>query len=95
MQSVENVSADTLIAATQALCSNPGKGMDVYKCIVAWSYSKYLYSREGSERDFCGRPLIPPQGALTLHWRGTKQNRTVTYMVLKATANDRRKNSSP
>ncbi|GFW90922.1 uncharacterized protein TNCV_2419151 [Trichonephila clavipes] len=35
-----------------------------------------------------------PQGFLSLNWGGTEQNRTVTCMVLKATANDRRKNSS-
>ncbi|GFX39025.1 uncharacterized protein TNCV_3426111 [Trichonephila clavipes] len=36
-----------------------------------------------------------PQGVLPLNWGGTEQNRTVTCMVLKAKANDRRKNSSP
>ncbi|GFS62225.1 uncharacterized protein TNCV_477441 [Trichonephila clavipes] len=35
------------------------------------------------------------QGVLPLSWGGTEQNRTVTCMVLKAKANDRRKNSSP
>ncbi|GFT03885.1 hypothetical protein TNCV_1730691 [Trichonephila clavipes] len=36
-----------------------------------------------------------PQDFLPLNWDGTEQNRTVTCMVLKAKANDRRKNSSP
>ncbi|GFX82220.1 uncharacterized protein TNCV_33281 [Trichonephila clavipes] len=36
-----------------------------------------------------------PQGFLPLNWGGTKSNRTVTCMVLKTKANDRRKNSSP
>ncbi|GFW83341.1 uncharacterized protein TNCV_2544391 [Trichonephila clavipes] len=35
------------------------------------------------------------QGFLPLNWGGTEQNRTVTCMVLKAKANDRRKSSSP
>ncbi|GFW45286.1 uncharacterized protein TNCV_4733941 [Trichonephila clavipes] len=36
-----------------------------------------------------------PQGVLPQNWGGTEQNRTVTYMVLKAKANDRRKNLAP
>ncbi|GFV57645.1 hypothetical protein TNCV_3132331 [Trichonephila clavipes] len=36
-----------------------------------------------------GRPLTLPQGVLPQNWGGTEQNRTVTCMVLKATANDR------
>ncbi|GFX84386.1 hypothetical protein TNCV_4134961 [Trichonephila clavipes] len=36
-----------------------------------------------------------PQGFLSLNEGGTKQNRNITCMVLKAKANDRRKNSSP
>ncbi|GFW21144.1 uncharacterized protein TNCV_2703821 [Trichonephila clavipes] len=32
-----------------------------------------------------------PQGFLPLNWVGTEQKRTVTCMVLKAKANDRRK----
>ncbi|GFY00741.1 uncharacterized protein TNCV_2141331 [Trichonephila clavipes] len=35
-----------------------------------------------------------PQGFLPLNWGRTEQNRTVTCMVFKAKANDRRKNSS-
>ncbi|GFT93608.1 uncharacterized protein TNCV_677441 [Trichonephila clavipes] len=31
-----------------------------------------------------------PQGVLLLNWGGTEPNRTVTCMVLKATANDKR-----
>ncbi|GFW40168.1 uncharacterized protein TNCV_5118511 [Trichonephila clavipes] len=33
-----------------------------------------------------------PQGVLPKNWSGTEQTRTVTCMVLKAKANDRRKN---
>ncbi|GFW82564.1 hypothetical protein TNCV_1794571 [Trichonephila clavipes] len=36
-----------------------------------------------------------PQGFLPLNWGRTEKNRTFTYMVLKAKANDKRKNSSP
>ncbi|GFT61221.1 uncharacterized protein TNCV_1613751 [Trichonephila clavipes] len=36
-----------------------------------------------------------PQGFLPLNWVGTEQNCTVTCIVLKAKANDRRKNSCP
>ncbi|GFX85388.1 hypothetical protein TNCV_3715621 [Trichonephila clavipes] len=36
--------------------------------------------------------LITPQSVLPQNWGGTEQNRTVTSMVLKAKANDRRKN---
>ncbi|GFW24576.1 uncharacterized protein TNCV_2404411 [Trichonephila clavipes] len=35
-----------------------------------------------------------PQVVLPPNWGGTEQNRTVTCMVLKAKANDRRKNLS-
>ncbi|GFX15600.1 uncharacterized protein TNCV_2130881 [Trichonephila clavipes] len=40
-----------------------------------------------------GRPLTLSQGVLPQNWGGTEQNRTVTFMVLKATANDSRKSS--
>ncbi|GFV90967.1 uncharacterized protein TNCV_1248551 [Trichonephila clavipes] len=33
-----------------------------------------------------------PEGVLSLHWSGTEQNRIFIYMVLKAKADDRRKN---
>ncbi|GFV39291.1 hypothetical protein TNCV_1229931 [Trichonephila clavipes] len=39
-----------------------------------------------------GRLIDHPQGVLPQNWGETKQNRTVTCMVLKAKANDRRKN---
>ncbi|GFT55744.1 uncharacterized protein TNCV_4736501 [Trichonephila clavipes] len=69
--------------------------MDVCKCIVPLRHEDTLSSRraacplvwlvEGEER----------RGFLPLNWGGIEQNRTVTCMVLKAKANDRRKNSSP
>ncbi|GFV93637.1 uncharacterized protein TNCV_1989491 [Trichonephila clavipes] len=42
---------------------------------------------EGEER--CETP-DHPQGVLPQNWGGNELNRSVTYMVLKATANDRR-----
>ncbi|GFX31299.1 hypothetical protein TNCV_2061181 [Trichonephila clavipes] len=35
-----------------------------------------------------------PQSVLPQNWGGTEQNRTVSCMVLKAKANDRRKNKA-
>ncbi|GFU17026.1 uncharacterized protein TNCV_2479761 [Trichonephila clavipes] len=76
--------------------------MDVCKCIVPLRHGNNLNSRRAAS------PLVwlvngeekweapdHSQGFLPLNWGGTKQNRTVTCMVLKAKANDRRKNSSP
>ncbi|GFY27629.1 hypothetical protein TNCV_910801 [Trichonephila clavipes] len=37
--------------------------------------------------------IVFAPGFSPLYWGGTEQNRTVTYMVLKATANDSGKNS--
>ncbi|GFX99961.1 uncharacterized protein TNCV_259981 [Trichonephila clavipes] len=76
--------------------------MDVCKCIVPLRHGGTLNSRraashlvwlvEGEERwEAPGHS----QGFLPLNCGGTEQNRTVTSMVLKAKANDRRKNSSP
>ncbi|GFX56177.1 hypothetical protein TNCV_3062631 [Trichonephila clavipes] len=59
---------------------NPGEGMNVCKCIVP--------SRHG---DTLNRPLLSP-GCSSQNWDRTEQNRAITYMVLKAKANDRRKN---
>ncbi|GFY30064.1 uncharacterized protein TNCV_4073771 [Trichonephila clavipes] len=74
---------------------------NVCKCIVPVRHRGTLNSRravstlkglvEGEERwEAPGHP----QGFLPLNWDGTEQNRTVIYMVLKAKASDRRKNSS-
>ncbi|GFU27152.1 uncharacterized protein TNCV_775711 [Trichonephila clavipes] len=72
--------------------------MDVCKCIVPLRHGGTLNSRraanplvwlvEGEER--CEAP-DHPQGFLPLNCGGTEQKRTVTCMVLKAKANDRRK----
>ncbi|GFV52247.1 hypothetical protein TNCV_3778191 [Trichonephila clavipes] len=57
----------------------------------AFKYQK-LELVEGEERwEASGHT----QGFLLLNWGGTEQNRTVTCMVLKAKAKDRRKKSSP
>ncbi|GFU46425.1 hypothetical protein TNCV_1280711 [Trichonephila clavipes] len=42
-----------------------------------------------------GPPPNHPQGVLPQNWGGTEQNRAVTFMVLKATDNDRCKNLVP
>ncbi|GFX11827.1 uncharacterized protein TNCV_2996121 [Trichonephila clavipes] len=71
--------------------------MDVCKCIVPLRHGGTLNSRrdasplvrfvEGEERW-----EVPdhPQGDLPQNWGETELNRSVTCMVLKATANDRR-----
>ncbi|GFY12065.1 uncharacterized protein TNCV_4975651 [Trichonephila clavipes] len=74
--------------------------MDVCKCIVPVRHGVTLNSRrvarplvrlvEGEER---WGPLTFPQGVLPQNWGGIKLNHTVTFMVLKATANDRRTSS--
>ncbi|GFU53232.1 uncharacterized protein TNCV_2952731 [Trichonephila clavipes] len=71
--------------------------MEVCKCIVP--------SRHGGTLNSCraASPLVRlvegeerwevfdhPQSVLPLNWGGTELNRTITCMVLKATANDRR-----
>ncbi|GFV01716.1 uncharacterized protein TNCV_2187241 [Trichonephila clavipes] len=71
--------------------------MDVCKCIVS--------PRHGGTLNSCGAssPLMrfvegedrweaadQPQSVLPLNWGGIEPNRSVTCMVLKATANDRR-----
>ncbi|GFU85104.1 uncharacterized protein TNCV_1553671 [Trichonephila clavipes] len=71
--------------------------MDVCKCIVPSRHEGTLKSRriasplvslvEGEERWEVPKH---PKGVLPQNWAGTKQNRYVTCMVLKATANDRR-----
>ncbi|GFT75801.1 uncharacterized protein TNCV_851101 [Trichonephila clavipes] len=76
--------------------------MEVYKCIVPLRHGGTLNSRraanplvwlvEGEEKWEAPGHIL---GFLPLNWGGTEKNRTVTYMVLKAKANDRRKNSSP
>ncbi|GFW96912.1 uncharacterized protein TNCV_2160471 [Trichonephila clavipes] len=68
--------------------------MDVCKCIVPSWQGGILSSRQATSPlvrlNEGGRPLTLPQGVLPQNWCGTKLNRTVTCMVLKATANDRR-----
>ncbi|GFU78968.1 uncharacterized protein TNCV_308091 [Trichonephila clavipes] len=71
--------------------------MDVCKCIVLLRHGGTLNSRraasplvwlvEGEER---WETSDHHQSVLPLNWGGTEPNRTVTCMVLKATASDRR-----
>ncbi|GFY27635.1 cullin-4A [Trichonephila clavipes] len=82
---------------TLGLGSYPGKYMDVCKCIVPSWHGDTLNSRlaanplvrlvEGEER---WEAPDHPQGVLPQNWGETEQNHSVTCMVLKATANDRR-----
>ncbi|GFX05403.1 uncharacterized protein TNCV_1007251 [Trichonephila clavipes] len=73
--------------------------MDVCKCIVPLRHGGTLNSRPAvspivwlEER---WEALTTPKVFLSLNWGGTEPNRTITCMVLKAKANDRRKNASP
>ncbi|GFT92889.1 uncharacterized protein TNCV_740491 [Trichonephila clavipes] len=75
--------------------------MDVCKCIVPPWHGVTLNSRPTvSPLVMCWwqgmrgeKSLTLPQGVLPQNWGGTELNRTVTCMVLKATANDRRTSS--
>ncbi|GFT31172.1 uncharacterized protein TNCV_3645681 [Trichonephila clavipes] len=76
--------------------------MNVCKCIVPLRHGGTLNSCRAAsplvwlvEGEECWEVPGHPQGFLPLNWGGTEQNRIVTCMVLKAKANDRRKNASP
>ncbi|GFV43643.1 uncharacterized protein TNCV_2679441 [Trichonephila clavipes] len=86
----------TLTVVPLGLGSNPGEDMDICKCLVPSRHGGTLNSRraasplvrlvEGEER---WEAPDTPQGVL-LNWGETELNRSVTCMVLKVTANDRR-----
>ncbi|GFU83108.1 uncharacterized protein TNCV_65771 [Trichonephila clavipes] len=71
--------------------------MDVCKCIVSSQYGGTLNSgratsplvKIGGRGREVGGPC-PHQGVLPENWGETELNRSVTCMVLKTTANDRR-----
>ncbi|GFV00159.1 uncharacterized protein TNCV_4058301 [Trichonephila clavipes] len=69
----------------------------MYGAFAAWGYNRraarlLVWLVEGKERwEAPGHP----QGFLPLNWGGTEQNRTVTCIVLKAKAKNRRKISTP
>ncbi|GFW59927.1 cullin-4A [Trichonephila clavipes] len=79
------------------LGSNPREDMDVCKCIVYSLHGGTLNSRqaatlpvklvEGEER---WEAPYHSQGVLPQNWGETELNHSVTCMVLKATANERR-----
>ncbi|GFW14311.1 cullin-4A [Trichonephila clavipes] len=78
---------------------NPGKGMDVCKCIVPPRHGGTLNSHLAASHlvrlvEEEGKWEVPDhsQGVLPQNWSGTEKNRTVTFMVLIAKANYRRKN---
>ncbi|GFX17823.1 cullin-4A [Trichonephila clavipes] len=76
----------------EGLGSNPGEDMDVCKRLVPLRHGGTLNSRQAATRvKGEERWEVPghPQGFLPLNWGGTKPNRIVTCMVLKAKANDR------
>ncbi|GFX23248.1 uncharacterized protein TNCV_4560301 [Trichonephila clavipes] len=92
----------TLTAGAQGLGSNPGEDMDVCKCKVPLRQGGILNSRRAAsplvwlvEGEEWWEAPSHLQGFLPLIWGETDQNCTVTCMVLKAKANDRRENSSP
>ncbi|GFU56211.1 uncharacterized protein TNCV_712691 [Trichonephila clavipes] len=74
--------------------------MDVCKCIVPLrgtlnsrrAASPLVWLVEGEEM---WKNPGHSQVFLPLNWGGTEKNRTVTYILLKAKANDRCKNSRP
>ncbi|GFT92252.1 uncharacterized protein TNCV_4092891 [Trichonephila clavipes] len=89
----------TLIAVPLGMDLNPVEDMDVCKCIVPSLHGGTLNCHraasplvglvEGEERWVAPSHL---QGVLPQNWGGTQENRSVTYRVLKAKDNDRRKN---
>ncbi|GFW97796.1 uncharacterized protein TNCV_1425591 [Trichonephila clavipes] len=80
-----------------SLGSNPREHMGISKCIVPPLHGSTLNSHraasplvrfaEGEER---WEALDHPQGVLYQNWGETELNRSVTCMVLKTTANNRR-----
>ncbi|GFV22916.1 uncharacterized protein TNCV_2623691 [Trichonephila clavipes] len=86
-----------LTAMPLGLGSNLGEDMDVCKCIVPSRHGVTLNSHraaiplvrlvEGKKRLEAIDPIL---GVLPQNWDETELNRSVTCMVLKATANDRR-----
>ncbi|GFY10200.1 uncharacterized protein TNCV_2628791 [Trichonephila clavipes] len=81
--------------ATSAIKDLLKKWKDVRAMVSEWhpyqaDVSSHKFSREvGGRGREVGGPW-PPQGVLPLNWGETELNRSVTCMMLKATANDRR-----
>ncbi|GFV20415.1 uncharacterized protein TNCV_4141761 [Trichonephila clavipes] len=77
--------------------SYPGEDMDVCKCIVPLRHGDTLNSRLAAnplvrlvEREERWEASDYPQSVLPLNWGGTEPNSSVTCMVLKAAAIDKR-----
>ncbi|GFU93507.1 uncharacterized protein TNCV_947491 [Trichonephila clavipes] len=80
---------------------NPGEDMDVRKCIMSFGHEGTINSHrgasplmklvEGADR---WEALDHPYGTLPQNCGGTESNRTLTYMVLKASVNDKRKSKA-
>ncbi|GFV49328.1 uncharacterized protein TNCV_3630141 [Trichonephila clavipes] len=77
--------------------SNRGEDMDVCKCIVSSRHEGTLNSRRVArtlvrlvEKEERWEAPDHPQDVLPQNWGETELNRSVTCVVLKATANDRR-----
>ncbi|GFV45297.1 uncharacterized protein TNCV_2037501 [Trichonephila clavipes] len=73
--------------------------LDVCKCIVLSRHMGTLNNRRATipfvrlvEREERREAPDHLKGVLPQNWGGTEQNHTITCMVLKAKANDRRKN---
>ncbi|GFV82355.1 uncharacterized protein TNCV_3443451 [Trichonephila clavipes] len=73
--------------------------MDICKCIVISRNEVTLNSRRAAsplvrlvEEQERWRTSYYPQGVILQNWGATKQNRSVTFIALKAKANDRCKN---
>ncbi|GFS51569.1 uncharacterized protein TNCV_549831 [Trichonephila clavipes] len=79
---------------------NPEEGTDVCKCIVPLRHGGTINSLRATcllvrlvEREDRWKDPDPLQGVLPQNWRGTELNPIVTFLVLKAMANDRRTTS--
>ncbi|GFY24090.1 hypothetical protein TNCV_1011431 [Trichonephila clavipes] len=66
----------------------------MYSAFAAWeraAVAQWLRSsREVGGKERVRKSLTTPQGVLPQNWDENEPNRSVTWMVLKATTNDRR-----
>ncbi|GFU65366.1 cytochrome P450 3A11 [Trichonephila clavipes] len=84
-------SGRSLLRWAWGLGSNPGEEMDVCKCIVPSQHAiEPQVPSGGWWKGKRGERLLTTPGILPQNWGGNEPNHTITCMVLKATANDRR-----